>query len=344
MKKEININSFARIEREKILQGRFVPGIINNCDRFFLTNLEVFEDGTVDAWELVDLNIFKSQLKSGWVRTAVPDGENINIHNLGDWKVKSGNWTFDKDSYFKYIQSIVKNMNPEMTNLYDSFGETTKMVGKFKVSLLGMGNGVPYDLELENNPFSNKYKGAGFHIFMKASDEYYHLVNAVVLENSTINLAGMAETRNLTFDQFHEKIKAKTFTTKLKKGARLKIYGLGECTIGKCNFREKTKDIAGQTFDLLAKLKGEKTRAEICKTFYEQYCQKPNKQRKNLLREAYENVPEHLRAAILHDMDAKDIPIRMIIYGKDEIENWSHYAVAKAQGQKLPTIDVPEEE
>ena len=34
--------------------------------------------------------------------------------------------------------------------------------------------------------------------------------------------------------------------------------------------------------------------------------------------------------------------IRMIIYGKQEIENWSHYQVAKKLGDELPNIEIPE--
>jgi hypothetical protein len=60
-----------------------------------------------------------------------------------------------------------------------------------------------------------------------------------------------------------------------------------------------------------------------------------------VLRRSYEAVPEHLRM-YCGDMDTKDIPIRMILYGKDEIKNWSHYAVSKAEGMELPTIEIPE--
>lgn len=41
------------------------------------------------------------------------------------------------------------------------------------------------------------------------------------------------------------------------------------------------------------------------------------------------------------DMDTKDIEVRMIIYGDQEIENWSHYKLAKERGEALPTIIVP---
>jgi hypothetical protein len=42
-------------------------------------------------------------------------------------------------------------------------------------------------------------------------------------------------------------------------------------------------------------------------------------------------------------MDTKDVPIRMIIYGKQELENWSHRIVARELGASpLPTISVPD--
>jgi len=40
-------------------------------------------------------------------------------------------------------------------------------------------------------------------------------------------------------------------------------------------------------------------------------------------------------------MDSKDIPVPMILYGDDELEGWSHRAVARARGEPLPTISVP---
>lgn len=40
-------------------------------------------------------------------------------------------------------------------------------------------------------------------------------------------------------------------------------------------------------------------------------------------------------------MDTKDIAVRMIIYGEQEIEGWSHYQAAKARGEQLPTIKIP---
>ena len=61
------------------------------------------------------------------------------------------------------------------------------------------------------------------------------------------------------------------------------------------------------------------------------------------LKNAYEEVPDQLKM-YCGDMDTKDIPIRMVLYGKGEIENWSHYQIAKEEGVELQTINVPDAE
>ena len=45
--------------------------------------------------------------------------------------------------------------------------------------------------------------------------------------------------------------------------------------------------------------------------------------------------------SLVGDMDVKDTEVRMIIYGDQEIEKWSHYQLAKSLGEELPTITVP---
>jgi hypothetical protein len=53
------------------------------------------------------------------------------------------------------------------------------------------------------------------------------------------------------------------------------------------------------------------------------------------------SVPEHKRMYV-GDMDTKDVGVRMILFGDQEIEGWSHRAVARTQGiEPLPEIRVP---
>ena len=49
------------------------------------------------------------------------------------------------------------------------------------------------------------------------------------------------------------------------------------------------------------------------------------------LREAHEAVPAHERQYV-GDMDTKDVDVRMIIHGDQELEAWSHRAAGRALG------------
>jgi hypothetical protein len=101
-------------------------------------------------------------------------------------------------------------------------------------------------------------------------------------------------------------------------------------------------ELASEIADLFAELAGEPTSLQKCRVRHEAFMAKPTTANRDALKKAYEAVPEHNRM-YLGDMDVKDIPIRMIIYGKQEIESWSHRMVARHQGDEdLPTITVPE--
>jgi hypothetical protein len=80
--------------------------------------------------------------------------------------------------------------------------------------------------------------------------------------------------------------------------------------------------------DLLDQLNGRPDSIARCKTAYQAYVADPNVAHRDALREAYEAVPEHNRMYV-GDMDTKDVAIRMILFGEQEIENWSHRAVAR---------------
>lgn len=99
---------------------------------------------------------------------------------------------------------------------------------------------------------------------------------------------------------------------------------------------ELAAEIAEQHSQSLGNLGAVRTCMESLKT----YTEDPTAANIEQLRQAYEAVPKHLRM-YCGDMDSKDVPIRMILYGKDEIKQWSHYQVAESEGMTLPTIEIP---
>ncbi len=71
-----------RIKRTRELKGVNCPAFIHSSSYFFV-NLKVYEDGIVDCWDTVDLPPFEDKVRSGWLETSTPYGEDIRIHGLG---------------------------------------------------------------------------------------------------------------------------------------------------------------------------------------------------------------------------------------------------------------------
>lgn len=339
--KKLHMESFPEIERKMVLQGKYIPGVINNGGHYFFTNLEVFEDGLIDCWEMVDLDIFRNKLDYGWVATRIPEGQKLSIHNLGSWTVKSGHWNFDKQSYFRHITNVIKSMNPEMRNLYNCYGKTTKTINGVNVSVLGLASGTPVRKEDPADYFSTTHKGDSFRAFLKTKDRVYQLANIQVFADSKIQLAGIETPKLISIEEFTLLVSEKKICSQIPEDSSVSIYGLGKCTFGACQYAIDIDDKVDELVDMIAQLNGKKTTSVICREIYEQYIENPTVVLRDSLRKAYESIPKHLRIYVLGDMDTKDIPVRMIIYGDQEIENWSHYIISKEQGYELPQLNVP---
>src|ERR1700759_954367 len=107
--------------RTKEIRGFEFPGIIRNGS-YFLTNLQVFADGLVNCWEMVDLPMFEQKLRQGWVVTSIPEGAFLSIHGLGSVQVVSPDWEHTPKTIVEFVHEVVKELNPRMENLYDCHG------------------------------------------------------------------------------------------------------------------------------------------------------------------------------------------------------------------------------
>ncbi|MCR9250957.1 MAG: hypothetical protein NXI20_11050 [bacterium] len=338
---DLNFESFPSIERKMVVKGRFVPGVINNGGNYFFVNLEVFEDGLIDCWETVDLELFRGKVDSGWVTPIIPNEKNLSIHHLGSWLVKNGEWNFNRESYFDHIRNVIKDLNPEMKNLYNCFGTTTKKIGQVNVSVLGMARGKPVRREKTGDYFSPKHNGDSFHAFRMRSNSEYDLVSINIFADSRIQISGIEQPELLSIEEFRNLVEAQVITTEIPENSKVHIYGLGKCTVGECQYSTDINEKVSEINDIIAELNGKKTSLIICHEIYDEYLSNPTVKLRDSLKVAYEKIPLHLRTYVLGDMDTKDIPVRMIIYGDKEIENWSHYLIAKQEGYELPQLNVP---
>jgi hypothetical protein len=79
----------ARISREvdgERVEGVTLPVFIRNGKDYFLTDLEIYADGSIWCWEWVDLAGLEAKLVTGWVATSFEPGARASVHHLGSWK------------------------------------------------------------------------------------------------------------------------------------------------------------------------------------------------------------------------------------------------------------------
>jgi ribA/ribD-fused uncharacterized protein len=79
----------ARISREadgERIEGVTRPVFIRNGRNYYLTDLEIYADGSIFCWEWVDLAGLKAKLASGWVATSFEAGAQASAHHLASWR------------------------------------------------------------------------------------------------------------------------------------------------------------------------------------------------------------------------------------------------------------------
>ncbi|WCF10658.1 hypothetical protein NDS46_12765 [Paenibacillus thiaminolyticus] len=83
-----------------------VPGIINNGGHYFYIDIDMYEDGMINCWELVDLRGLRDRDKihSNGLSPS-PAGGHLSVRGLG--LVENANWLFNKESYFQYIIGFI---------------------------------------------------------------------------------------------------------------------------------------------------------------------------------------------------------------------------------------------
>ncbi len=333
------VEPLTKISRIKTIEGFAVPAIIHN-DSYFFVDLSVYEDGTVECWEMTDLNLFKDKLETGWVKTSVPNGKSISVHGLGSWKIDDGNWMFDKQTFFEYVGSILEKLNPQMQNLHKVF---EKKINGVTILESGRGNIFKDQSRYENEILSKKINGGGFNVFFKEEEKYF-LVNLVVFADEKIQLHRVPEIVEFDFHELQNQIEIGNILTEIPTNFVVEIYGLGKFKILTADYPcTSVQDKLLEVRDLIEEQNNRHSSVEVCRAIFEEYLKTPTFELKEKLKIAYENIPKHKRMYV-GDMDTKDTAVRMIIYSEDEIKNWSHYIVAKSLEEGLPTINVPKPE
>ena len=175
--------------------------------------------------------------------------------------------------------------------------------------------------------------GIFFMAFIHNGD--YHLTRISVYQDGMIDCWELVD-----FEGFKEKVRSGWVVTQPPEGALISVSGLASFNAVNASYRIDPEELIKDVADELERLNNRPNSFDRCLDAYKLFQEDPTEEARENLRQAYEAVPKHNRM-FLGDMDVKDIPIRMIIYGEQEIENWSHRQVARRQGiEPLPSIKV----
>jgi hypothetical protein len=324
-----------KVLRTKTILGTSIPAIIHN-GQYFFTDIDVYEDGLISCWHTVDLDLFRQELERGWIVTSIPEHQELSVHGLGNWVVSRGTWLHTKKSFHDHVETIVKSMNPEMRNLYQHF---EKKVNGIIHETSARGAIFREDKRFERDLFPTVTIGDSINLFRK-TEVSYQLARLSVFPDGSIEVSRLSEAIRLDLDKLEDLVKEGVFLSDIPQNARVEIRGVGSFTATSSDYAVSVENKLLELRDMIRKLNGDQTAVESCRLAYGAYLKNPSVELKERLRAAYENIPDHHRKYV-GDMDTKDIPVRMIIYGEEEIENWSHRIASREAGIELPTISVP---
>lgn len=321
------------ITRTEVLEGFSIPGIIHNMQYHF-TDLEVYSDGLISCWQMVDLTMFKDKLNEGWVVTSIPDGEAIYIFNLGYWNIEQGEWQHTKETLYEYVYSLVKRLNPTLENLHNYNGSNSKIVGKVDVAKHSIPTPKPYHLDDPTSFFPEKMNGEKFHFFYRNSDTKTYLAELSLYKSGHVEITNLPEKKILKFEDINELVSSGKLTTDLKIGETVTLLNLGSFKI-KSGSGIEIKFKLNELTDKLNELNGKENSIAKCARIFKDYKQNPTMKLRDSLREAYEAVPEHQRIFV-GTMDTKDYEVRQVIYGDIVKKEWEDY-----YGFEYPYEDMP---
>lgn len=329
-----NPSDLTKITRTEILEGFSIPGIIHNMQYHF-TDLQIYSDGLISCWGMVDLPMFKDKLNKGWVVTSIPNGKPISIFNLGHWYIEDAEWEHTKESLYEFVYSLVKQLNPTLENLHNYNGSDSKMIGKVNVAKHSMStNPKPYYYDDRNSLFPKKNNGEKFHVFFRNDDSKTYLAELSLYKSGHIEITNLPVKKTFKFDELNKLTNKGTIATELKIGEIVTILNLGSFKIKSgdgVNIKFKIDELT----DKFNEMNGRENSIAKCARIFEDYKHNPTKKLKNELREAYEVVPEHQRIFV-GTMDTKDYEVKQIIYGDIVKIQWK-----ENYGYEYPYDDMP---
>jgi tetratricopeptide (TPR) repeat protein len=106
----MRVDQVFRDDNGKQIPGFAIQAFIHNRT-YFLSEIKVFQDGMVDCWDLVTFERFKFKVESGWVVTAIPEGAEVGISGLCNFKATDVHCFVAEAELIKEVADAIEKLN-----------------------------------------------------------------------------------------------------------------------------------------------------------------------------------------------------------------------------------------
>lgn len=270
-------------------------------------SVDVYEDGAIDCWGFLDLDLFRQKMKTSWAVASPRVDQNLSFFNLGYSEPVQGNWLKRQSDILGAVEQTVKELNPRSDGLIDMHGSDTELRGKVRYAKMGTSDKKAYRIE-----DGDRVLGDPVPALLKV-DDGYRLVRLTVYQDSLVQVGPSNEL--VSMQSIASSFESGLLSMVVPEGVRIDVPGLGYFTTkDEFGYIDSNARI-GEMYDIINRLNGKDSVVTTCAKAFDAFESDPTDEARETLRAAYESVPEHLRM-YCGDMDTKDSDIRAALYGE----------------------------
>lgn len=294
-----------KVYRQQIIEGVTIPSLIHNMN-YFWNNMAVYQDGTVNCWKRVNLDMVEEVIQKGWLVPRMPEGQKLSIYELCNFPIEKAEWKFNNKSYFAFIEQTVRSMNPEMENIYKTTQEEKQYRG------FGSAEAVPF--KQGTIAQGGRLGGKTANIFYQGEELILTSITAFRDRTLQIDAAGEGYFQP---EEIEDMFAQGVLCTRPKPGQWVRLGVLGHVLTGEPVYFVEPAEKVEMIKNMVLSAAGEKDAEDKCQNAYFAYLREPSDWNREALRKAYEAVPES-RRMYLGDMDTRDWDFIRILYHPDQ--------------------------